>query len=792
MRASGLYTEEALAEVEASAGRMRGLPSVAGGEGSTGDGITMSEGPAFPATADTHGVTGVGDVAGAAAWAATVSSIRQQTKALADGDMSLDNIPPADRAKFEGYVEFYRYTGQTPTFDAAQNRELLDAEYERRKSVTRQFIDAQKIAAGDSSEPSLYTQETYERLLDEYERRKSVTRQFIDAQKIAAGDSSEPSLYTQETYERLLDEYERSYGQMDGDMAAPPRAPIVAGPDVAAVEPEPVPESAGSYGGDLSAPGRAPVAATADLEHVRPTDVEDRVAAIENRARVHNEGVWADWQNRQWENREAASYAYDTGEIAEQQAGERALEKLGAITADNFYETLNEIKSSGIQEVQISGEWVRIDDQWPGAADAPENPYERDPANLQRVNEVDAFKERLEVASSDIREGVASGTITYGAKDTPEVVVVERPNLQGVQHTEGHHGADDAVSSARANERLIAEFDRKMDEAERSGKIVVVVDPPTAGETLTNVAEVVIPGLGLFMLTKEVGKDNFITPSEANSVAAELALTAFDFIPAPINAATKAGIKVTRIAAPVKMGGGFHFSETSPLPAVRRFEGGPYDRAVLEAADDAAQQLLETGSAQVVVGGRTYTFRQSELDRAIREANPDAPGFSTSAAPDVEKFAAGGEIPELRFPDARAGAEQIEEVGGTLPVGVRERLDLPTSRGAGAPKPESEQFQFRTPGAEGVQKFTDRSAFGQQGSSGGMAIYETSYDDVVRPGAASEPLGTNYFHGRGSRSWRSFRGEHPARAQDQCVWGDLPKEHLPGGRTEGAILHAKA
>ena len=91
------------------------------GGGAAGDEFTMSEGPSFPVTANTDGVTGVGDVAGAAAWANTVASIQVQTKALADGDMSLDDIPPADRARFEGYVDFYRYTGELPTF-----REELD------------------------------------------------------------------------------------------------------------------------------------------------------------------------------------------------------------------------------------------------------------------------------------------------------------------------------------------------------------------------------------------------------------------------------------------------------------------------------------------------------------------------------------------------------------------------------------------------------------------------------------------------------------------------------------------
>ena len=55
MRASGLYSEEELAEAEASAGQMRGLPPVAGGEGATvdgrGAGFTMSEGPTFSALA---------------------------------------------------------------------------------------------------------------------------------------------------------------------------------------------------------------------------------------------------------------------------------------------------------------------------------------------------------------------------------------------------------------------------------------------------------------------------------------------------------------------------------------------------------------------------------------------------------------------------------------------------------------------------------------------------------------------------------------------------------------------
>ena len=298
------------------------------------------------------------------------------------------------------------------------------------------------------------------------------------------------------------------------------------------------------------------------------------------------------------------------------------------------------------------------------------------------------------------------------------------------------------------NKDLISDFQGDLKEATDSGKLVIIVDPPGAVDTLKNVAEVAIPGLGLFLLTKRAGADNFITASEARSIGLELAMTAFDVIPAPIKSAARAGITVTRTVAPVKAGGGF-ISETTPAPFVPALRGGPADESLLEASEALRLQKLERGSGEVVLGDRVVTFRQTELDRAIREANPDAPGFSATAAPDVAKFEAGGTIPEFNYPPSlRDDAVLVPEVGDTLPENVRFALEQPENPRAGMPKPAQEQFQFRTPGAEGVLKFSDRSAFGATGDTPGIAIYRTGPEDVEIPGAPSEPLGVNYYHGR--------------------------------------------
>ena len=170
-----------------------------------------------------------------------------------------------------------------------------------------------------------------------------------------------------------------------------------------------------------------------------------------------------------------------------------------------------------------------------------------------------------------------------------------------------------------------------------------------------------------------------------------------------------------RVTLPANMGGGF-WGMTSPYRSVLNLRGPRTSQELLDASIAARNQLATTGRADVVVGGRTYTFRGDRFDEAMRLANPQAPALVHTAAPDVAKFSAGGPVPILKFPDGRI-------------------------------KPASDQFQFFGAGAA-YPRFTKSSAFGNVGDTPGIATYGFSLDELSVPGSPDTPWGVNYFDGR--------------------------------------------
>ena len=295
MRASGLYTEESLDALEAEAAipqppsllkddveysLVTESGNVVGPD--TGVGYTMSEGPVF---ADTKLDTGVGYTMSegptfSAVDAATVASIQQQTKALADGEMSYDDIPPADRANFESYVDWYKYTGELPTFDeATDTANLARADESLRLEQEFGSFDPQfgvdvpdygpryQEAVGQNRAALIARGFTYnpqgEDALADYTsgntaQQSAARHEFIritgreptgdpvldsqiwrDAQTgQAAGDYLQSGLvYNQGLNAGSLDDFgearDPKYGHFQDDYATPQRAPIVSGPDVA-------------------------------------------------------------------------------------------------------------------------------------------------------------------------------------------------------------------------------------------------------------------------------------------------------------------------------------------------------------------------------------------------------------------------------------------------------------------------------------------------------------------------------------------------------------------------------
>ena len=281
MRDSGLYTEESLDALEAEAAIPRPpsllrddveytLVTESGSAGvDTGVGYTMSEGPSFgpqppsllepgaeyTLTMADGGATGpdTGEGYTMTAWnSPQAESIRQQVLALDSGDMTLNDIPPADRARFEGYLDWYRYTGELPTF-----REDLD-------TLALERADAH-LEAEQADALARYNQAWGDTLYDDNSanatdwavfssRFRAVTgrnptgdpevdaRIWRDAQTgQAAGDYLQSGLvYNQGLNAGSLDDFgERGPSPMRadpvsiGDFAEPQRAPIVSGPDVA-------------------------------------------------------------------------------------------------------------------------------------------------------------------------------------------------------------------------------------------------------------------------------------------------------------------------------------------------------------------------------------------------------------------------------------------------------------------------------------------------------------------------------------------------------------------------------
>ena len=223
-----------------------------------------------------------------------------------------------------------------------------------------------------------------------------------------------------------------------------------------------------------------------------------------------------------------------------------------------------------------------------------------------------------------------------------------------------------------------------------------------------------VPGASMPLLSLIPGQDLALAYSDDKAItgadwiaAAELGL---EFV--PVGAALDAPIRGARMMLPTKLGGGFS-RVTSPATSVAKLLAGKTDEAALEASIRLRNQIAEQGFGEVEVGGQVYRVQQTALDRALREANPNAT-LSTTAAEDVAKFADADVMP---FKPQHANNP-------------------------------SEQFQFRTPGGSGVLRFTKSTAYGNTGKFPGLAVYGDEVADLALPGSYKEPLDVKWYHGR--------------------------------------------
>ena len=235
-----------------------------------------------------------------------------------------------------------------------------------------------------------------------------------------------------------------------------------------------------------------------------------------------------------------------------------------------------------------------------------------------------------------------------------------------------------------------------------------------------------------------------VTRGEARGVAIETALLGADLLPLPgPSGLVKAGGAVVRGVSrlqPIKrLGSGFLMSAT-PYESVPRLITPQLSEAGLDASLALRRQLVETGHAEISIGGKVYTVSADRFDQAMRLKNPNAPTLAYHADTDLTYQIAGGEVPHQ----------------------VRPKLvdNQPVLDASGEPvfslKGPSEQFEFLAAGGP-VTKFSLSRAFGSKNAPPfwvrarqhpGITAYDIPFDELAVPGARSEPGGVNYFHGR--------------------------------------------
>ena len=233
-----------------------------------------------------------------------------------------------------------------------------------------------------------------------------------------------------------------------------------------------------------------------------------------------------------------------------------------------------------------------------------------------------------------------------------------------------------------------------------AGEAAVPYQPPldTRSDTLFHA----IPGYGVVRAFRQAGSPRgpggiIETESEQKSKGMAASLAPLDLAPVPIGGALRFARVGGQSLLPKAYGGRF-IGATTPASRVLSVRAAPTDLAARDLTHQIERDLARQGYGEGIIGGRYYQFREDPLSGAIRKENPGAT-LTFTAAPDVEKFAAGGPIPESYFPSGKI-------------------------------KPPLEQGQFLSPGYS-VPRFADRSAFGQTGTSPGVVAYGDDLSELT-------------------------------------------------------------
>ena len=211
-----------------------------------------------------------------------------------------------------------------------------------------------------------------------------------------------------------------------------------------------------------------------------------------------------------------------------------------------------------------------------------------------------------------------------------------------------------------------------------------------------------LPGYGVVSTFRQAGSRRgpggiIETEGERESKGMAASLAPLDLAPVPIGGALRFARLGGQSLLPKAYGGRF-IGATTPASRVLSVRAAPTDVAARDLTHQIERDLAQQGYGEGIIGGRHYRFREDLLSGAIRKENPGAT-LTFTAAPDVEKFAAGGPIPESYFPSGKI-------------------------------KPPLEQGQFLSPGYS-VPRFADRSAFGQTGTSPGVVAYGDDLSELT-------------------------------------------------------------
>ena len=380
----------------------------------------------------------------------------------------------------------------------------------------------------------------------------------------------------------------------------------------------------------------------ADTATIAPVSVDTIVTSIES----HNQGTLQEQARERSTAAGLKGYADDYETSGDSNALDlirgnpaRGIEPLNA---DNFRERMAQLPS----RLHLGGESMATADLDPsqGHVFTSASPEERavEQKSLDRRNQA-----RYGQEAEKLRHWAESGYLTVGKTETPDIAVITRPDIQGevFKNASSQERAVEQKSLERRNTALTRQFEQEVAEAKAQGKVIVLQDPPTTGERLSQAAEVLVPGYGLYKTVQRANHPDsdggeYVTEREKKAIALEVGMTALDFVPIPVAAAAK---PLARLARPLVDAGGNVLSRVArpgtpvaematttvrgaapPKPGLVRVQGN-------EGSVRFTEEPYAPSEAQIVLpqGMETTTQRLSRLEREAavasqREANMEA------------------------------------------------------------------------------------------------------------------------------------------------------------------------